>query len=236
VSAAEAAFGLCRRDVNPRRYVFRVLTKVALAGVHDSQAYIGARVGIIGLGVIGQLTAQLFRMTGAERVYGVDPSDLRRGWATKTAAATVLDPEQVDAAREIKRDGGGLDVVVEASGTAEGLNTAIRCVAIGGRVVTVSTYNGQAVAVNLGEEYHRNQVELVSSMSVNGCPHRGYPLWDIPRLLNTARDLLDSGRLQPEALITDTVRFEELPAFYAELQSAPAEHMAIVISYDGADQ
>jgi threonine dehydrogenase-like Zn-dependent dehydrogenase len=220
--------------VDPRRYVFRVLAKVALAGVHDAQPFLWARVGVIGLGVVGQLTAWLFRMAGAERVYGVDPSELRRGWAAKVAAVTVLDPRRVDAAREIKQACGGLDVVVEASGSSEGLSTAIRCAGIGGRVVTVSTYNGPASALNLGEEYHRNRVDLVSSMSVNGCPHRGYPLWDIPRLLNTTREMLDSGRLEPETLITHTVPFDDLPAVYAELRASAGERMATLITYGGS--
>jgi 2-desacetyl-2-hydroxyethyl bacteriochlorophyllide A dehydrogenase len=234
VSGAEASFGLCRPTVVPQRYVFRVLAKVALAGVHDAQPYLGARVGVVGLGVVGQLTAMLLRMAGASAVYGIDPSRCRQSWAIKLADAIVIDPYQADPARAIKEAGGGLDAVIEASGTSEGLNTAIRCAAIGGRVVTVSTYNGPACAVNLGEEYHRNRIELISSMSVNGCPHRGYPIWDIPRLLATTREILDNGRLEPETLITHTVPFENLPHAYAELQASSTERMGTLITYEGA--
>lgn len=118
------------------------------------------------------------------------------------------------------------------SGTYDGLSTAIRSVGVGGRVITVSTYTGSPEVLNLGEEYHRNQVELVSSMSVNGCPHRGYPQWDTIRLLETTRHILDSGLVRPERLITDVVPFAQLPSLYDELANGGGSNrLGIVISY-----
>jgi threonine dehydrogenase-like Zn-dependent dehydrogenase len=112
----------------------------------------------------------------------------------------------------------------------------MRCVKVGGRVVTVSTYHGDPIALDLGEEYHRNRVDLVSSMSVNDCPHRGFPAWDSARLLSTARQMLDTGALTPERLITDVVPFTDLPGVYDELLAGTTERMGILVSYEGASQ
>lgn len=229
-SASEALAGLCRHDVDPRRYAFRVLAKVALAGVHDAHPYLGATAVVIGLGVIGQITVDLLQISGAARIFAVDPNRARHPHV-RAERAEVLDGD-VDPSVIIKRAAAGVDIAIETSGAYEGLATALRCVSVGGRVVSVSTYSGPATALRLGREYHRNRVELISSMSVNDCPHRGYPAWSIPRLIATARNLLDDGVIAPERLISRTVPFAQLPDLYADLLSGRGEEMAILITYD----
>lgn len=230
VGEDEAELGACSNDVDPRRYTFRVLAKVALAGVHDAQPYLGATAAVIGLGVVGQLTAEMLMVAGALKVYGVDPSEERRKIAADRGIVPI-DPGGRDAAAEIKRSERrkGVDFAIETSGTYDGLQTAIRSVNVGGRVVTVSTYAGGGT-IELGEEYHRNRVELLSSMSVNGCPHRGSPVWDTSRLMTTTRELLDRGTIAPERLVTRIVRFDDMPAFYRGLGTDLAD-VAVLIEY-----
>lgn len=231
ISASEALAGLCREDVDPRRYGFRVLAKVALAGVHDAHPYLGATAAVIGLGIIGQITVELLRISGAARIFAVDPNKARHRHV-RTENAEILDGD-LDPSVIIKQaTAGGVDTAIETSGTYEGLATALRCVSVGGRVVSVSTYSGPATALRLGGEYHRNRVDLISSMSVNDCPHRGYPAWSISRLLETARNLLDDGAIAPEQLISRTVPFAQLPDLYRDLLSGRGEEMAILITYD----
>jgi threonine dehydrogenase-like Zn-dependent dehydrogenase len=235
VPEEEAWFGLCRDDVDPCRYAFRVLTKVALAGVHDAHPFLGGSAAVVGLGIIGQITVDLLQLAGLARIYAIDPSEARRSGMIAPNASPI-DPAQGDPALAVKQASGSVDVAIEASGSYAGLSTAIRCVGVGGRVVTVSTYGGVATALHLGEEYHRNRIELVSSMSVNNCPHRGFPVWDIPRLLATAKQMLDSGVLTPERLVSDVVPFADLPAVYDELLGGEAERMAILVFYAGASK
>ena len=69
-----------------------------------------------------------------------------------------------------------------------------------GRVVTVGFYQGGAPELRLGEEWHHNRLELVSSMGAWGAPHRAYPAWDRPRVMRTVVDLLASGAVRVDAL------------------------------------
>lgn len=234
VPECEAESGLCSRDVDPRRYTFRVLTKVALAGVHDAHPYLGSVAVVVGLGVVGQLTLDLLKLNGASKVYAIDLSPRRRR-AAEARGAIAIDPSNCDVAAEIKKaeSGKGADFAIETSASQAGLRTALRSVAVGGRVVTVSTYPTGGVTLDLGEEYHRNRIEVVSSMSVNECPHRGAPIWDIARLLKTTRDILDRGDIEPEQLITRTVPFEEVPRFYKEMMGNFSD-VATLITYQGA--
>jgi hypothetical protein len=49
-------------------------------------------------------------------------------------------------------------------------------------------------------------------MTVNGCPQRGHPRWDLRRLDATARKLITGGTVQTEGLITNRVPFAQAAA------------------------
>lgn len=233
VPESEAVRGLCAPGVDPRRYIFRVLAKVALAAVHDARPYIGATALVTGLGVVGQLATQLLKANGVTRIFATDICEKRREVAA-SQGIEVIDPATTNVAEFIKMNsqGSGVDFAIEASTNFNALNDCIRAVSVGGRVVTLSTYTGQANALNLGEEYHRNRVELISSMSVNECPHRGYPQWSAERLIDTTRQLLDAGIIEPEkSLLTKEVNFTDVPSLYAELCQGKSDDVGIAIKY-----
>ena len=53
--------------------------------------------------------------------------------------------------------------------------------------------------VRLGEEWHHNRLDMVSSMGAWGAPHRAYPAWDRPRVMQTVVDLLAVGAVRVDA-------------------------------------
>lgn len=208
------------------------MAKVALAGVHDAHPYIGSSAVVVGLGVIGQLIIDLLLYSGVNEIYGIDLVKMRRKYV-ESKGVVGIDPSQEDVALKIKKNTKqcGVDVAIEVSGSGDGLNTAIRSVCVGGRVVTISTYTESASALNLGEEYHRNRIDLVSSMSVNNCHHRGVPLWDSKRLSITTQEFLSKVVLHPEKLISEEVSFDDLPDFYQHLINGASDHLAILVTY-----
>src|SRR3989304_5984108 len=92
---ADAAWAAARRlpaGRDPRLGVFSHIGAVALNGVHDARLRIGDTVAVFGLGVPGQIVAQLAARSGA-RVIGVEPIAARRRLALELGAVEVaLDP------------------------------------------------------------------------------------------------------------------------------------------------
>ena len=216
-----------------RRALFVSLTAVALQAVHDAQIKLGDVVVVSGLGAIGLLTVQLARLSGADTVIALDPSSDRRTLAGEYGAVT-LDPLASDApGADVKRrnDKRGADVAIETSGVAAGLHNAIASVGIGGRVVSVGYYQGDATGLRLGEEWHHNRPTMLSSMGVWGCPHRDHPAWQRKRMADTSVKLLFSGALDTTAMLSRIAPFASAPAEYERLCESPTSAIKVALAF-----
>lgn len=130
--------------------------------------------------------------------------------------------------------GRGVDTAIETSGTASGLHAAIASVTVGGRVVSVGFYQGDAVGLRLGEEWHHNRPTMVSSMGVWGCPHRDHPAWDRQRLTDTVVDLVCGGGLETTPLISRIVPFDDAVTAY-RLIDERRDLLRIGLAYPGSE-
>ncbi len=224
---------------DPRTGLFVSLGSVALQAIHDARIKVGDAVVVSGLGVIGLLVVQLARRSGADPVIALDPLEGRRQTAEALGATLTLDPTSDPAAGAmIKRANGGhgADVAIETSGVAAGLHTAIASVAVGGRVVSVGFYQGDAIGLRLGEEWHHNRPTMVSSMGVWGCPHRDYPAWGRQRLTDTVvRLLYGDDALDTASLLSSVVGFDDAEAAYRAIDEDGGELLKVGLAYPGAE-
>jgi threonine dehydrogenase-like Zn-dependent dehydrogenase len=145
----------------------------------------------------------------------------------------VIDPSQQDPAEVFKCSSGRQppDVIIEASGSYHGLQGALRAAPMCGTVVTLGYYQGQATPVNLGEEWHVNRLTLVSSMGVWGCPSRYYPGWDRRRVSRTALDLLASGQVRVDGMITHRYPYARMPEAFRLIDEHPEQVIKVLLTY-----
>jgi threonine dehydrogenase-like Zn-dependent dehydrogenase len=217
--------------------LFISLGSVALQAIHDARIKVGDRVFVSGLGVIGLLTAQLALCNGASVVVVSDPIAKRRELAATFGAVVAIDPREAEkkggVALEIKRAYGstGADVAIETSGSYTALHAAVAAVGVGGRVVSVGFYQGDGIGLRLGEEWHHNRPDLISSMGVWGCPHRDYPLWDRQRLTDHVRDLLYSDQIKTAALLTHRMAFASAQEAYTLIDTNAQDVLKVALVY-----
>lgn len=123
-----------------------------MSGVRDANVRVGDFVVVVGLGAIGQIAIQLAKKAGASIVIGVDPIAHRCDIARRHGADHCLDPIGTDVGLEIKKLTGkqGADVIIETSGFADALQSALRGLAYGGTISYVAFAKPFAEGFNLG--------------------------------------------------------------------------------------
>jgi len=219
-------------SADPRIGIFSQIGAIALNVVLDADIHVGETVAVFGLGVPGQIAAQLARLNGGT-VIAVDGISTRRDVASRLGADVVLDPADGGVAERIRdlTDGRGADVCLEVTGNYHALHEAIRAVAYSSRVCVAGFMQGEGVGLRLGEEFHHNRVAVIASQISGVAPalqHR----WDGYRLASTAMDLAVTGRLALVDLISHTLPLAEAATAFRMLDEHPEQALQVVLNFE----
>lgn len=210
--------------------IFLANLETAINCILDAGINLGEDVAVFGQGVVGLLITQLVRRSGAGKIFTVDKIEHRRNLSLRLGADVAFDPMADDVPQAIREntEGRGADVIVEASGSPEALNEAIKVVAFQGTVVVVSWYGIKPVALSLGEEFHRNRIRIKSSQ-VSYIDPALTPRWSAKRRMSLALKLLP--QLNLEGLISHIYPFEEAPKAYEKIDKNPEEVLQVILKY-----
>jgi L-iditol 2-dehydrogenase len=112
---------------------------IAVHAVGLAPLVLGDNALVVGAGPIGLMSVQVLKVAGCNEVIAVDVDDERLALAQKLGATTTLNPKTVDVPAEVREltSGRGVDVVIEAVGTAATVDSAIANVRKGGWVILV---------------------------------------------------------------------------------------------------
>ena len=218
--------------LDPILAIYSHLGPIALNGILDANIHVGETVAIFGLGVVGQVIAQLARLSGA-CVFGVDLIEKRLALAQGLGAIERgFNPMEASPAERIKdlTNGRGADVTIEVTGSAKALHEAIRATAYSARVVALGFFQGETQGLLLGEEFHHNRIQLVCSQISNVDPALSYR-WDRIRLIHTIMDLQARGALQLRPVITHILPFRQAAQGFQILDETPDQALQIVLDF-----
>jgi 2-desacetyl-2-hydroxyethyl bacteriochlorophyllide A dehydrogenase len=221
--------------VEPLAATFARVGAVALNAVLAADIHLGELVAVFGQGVLGLLVTRLATLSGAG-VVAVDTVGGRLRRAVEFGARGTVDASLGAVAEHIRKWAGlragyqGADVAIEMSGTYPALHEAIRTVGIGGRVVAAGFYQGDGTGLRLGEEFHHNRVNLVSSQ-ISGVPPQLALRWDEDRLQRTFLRQIGDGALDAAALVSHVVPVRRAAEAYELLDQRPADALQVVLEF-----
>lgn len=175
-------------------------------------------VAVVGLGAVGLSAILGARAAGAERIFAVDVLDTKLATASSLGASDVLLADEQTSVRVTNETGGGVDHAIEASGTPEGFDLAMRLVRRGGTVTTLGL-PGPGVSHDL---------EL-APLVAKGVTIRGSYLGscvtsrDVPRFI----DLYREGRFPADALVSHHIALDDINAALDRLADGEALRQVI---------
>ncbi|MES1169614.1 MAG: zinc-binding alcohol dehydrogenase, partial [Leifsonia sp.] len=139
--------------VPARRAVLAGAVETAINVLWDARPALGDRVTVIGAGMIGCSVARLAGAIPGVEVQLVDVDDAKRPVAELLGVGFAA-PELAEPDR---------DIVIEASGTQEGLRRALELAATDGPVIVASWFGSREVTLELGADFHARRLSIVSS-------------------------------------------------------------------------
>ncbi|MDX6649215.1 MAG: hypothetical protein QOJ97_1166 [Solirubrobacteraceae bacterium] len=162
----------------------------------------GESVVVLGLGPVGLCAVQAARHAGAETVLAVDAVDERLEMA-RTFGAIPVHLTEEDPRAEIKAhtEGRGADVGIEAVGTPQALDMAIRLTRRAGRLAVIGVH-GQPCEVHMGLLWNKS-LTVTTGLS-NVLAH-----------FDEVLGLLAAGELDPGPLVQRHMNLSEAEEAYA---------------------
>jgi 2-desacetyl-2-hydroxyethyl bacteriochlorophyllide A dehydrogenase len=197
-------------DMDPRVATLLPLVETALQLSRDVGSVEGEQVIVVGLGVVGLLTAALLARGGAH-VIASEPLQWRRDAALPFGVTAVAPVDLADIV-QAKTGGHGARVLIEASGNPAVLGSSLRLLAHEGVALVASWYGTKPVPLPLGAEFHRRRLTIRSSQ-VSTIPADQRPDWTIIKRRQAARALLDE--LPLPVLATHTFAFDDAAQAFA---------------------
>lgn len=188
------------------RAVLAANMETALNALWDAELRAGDRVAVVGAGVVGCLIAYLAARTPGCEVTLVDIDSHKSAVAEALGARFALP----DAAPH------DCDLVLHASGSQQGLVSALSLAGLEARVIEVSWYGDTLVALPLGAGFHARRLTLRSSQ-VGRLPASQAARWSHRRRLALALSLLTDPVL--DVLLGSLYPFAEAPRALHEVLS-----------------
>ncbi len=226
----------------PRHAAFGTVGSIALQGVRRGESQLGEVALVIGLGLIGQLVAQLLTASGV-RVVGVDPDPERCELAARLGAVACGDPAApaVEAAVAELTGGHGVDqVYLAAGGTGnQPVELAARLCRDRGRVVDIgkcrldlpwNAYYEKELDVRFSRSYGPGRYDPEYELEGRDYPI-GYVRWTERRNLACFLDLVARGRVDVEPLISHVADFDEAVETYRRLKDGDLKAVAVLFRY-----
>jgi predicted dehydrogenase/threonine dehydrogenase-like Zn-dependent dehydrogenase len=221
------------------------LGAIALQGVRRANPTLGETIVVLGLGLLGQLTAQLLRVNGC-RVIGADPDPNRVRMAVENDLDFGVTFEEDLVERVYKlTDGFGADaaIITAASSGNEVVSTAMQACRKKGRVVLVGD-------VGLGlnrEDLYKKELDFLVSCSYGPGRYdpayeeggQDYPLpyvrWTENRNMEEYLRLLGEGKISLANFRPQTFQIDHAEEAYTQLKNGTQKPLLALLAYPSSE-
>ncbi|MHA1156682.1 MAG: zinc-dependent alcohol dehydrogenase, partial [Candidatus Heimdallarchaeota archaeon] len=177
----------------------------------------GLNVIVLGAGPIGNLTAQTAKALGAKSVLITDVSDYRLELAKKVGVDHTINPSKQNLSEEIVKAFGPdkADVIIECVGNKQTIDDAIQNARKGTDIIIVGVF-GEKPVIDMAA-VQNNELRLI-----------GMLMYQTKEYLQ-AIELVNSGKIQLEPLMTKHFKFDDYNQAYQYISEMKDKVMKVFI-------
>jgi predicted dehydrogenase/threonine dehydrogenase-like Zn-dependent dehydrogenase len=218
------------------------LGAIALQGVRRAQPTLGETFVVVGLGILGQMTAQMLSANGC-RVIGVDLDAARIRQAMANGMDLGCDPSQENYIERVLKhtDGLGADGVIVTAATESNqvISDAMQCCRKKGRVVLVGD-----VGLNLNRaDFYKKELDFLISASYGPGRYdpfyeeggQDYPIayvrWTENRNMQAYLELLAKGKVRLESFHRQPYTIDKAREAYEALKGEGEKPLMVLLEY-----
>jgi polar amino acid transport system substrate-binding protein len=231
-------------ETDLQQAAYNTMGAIAMQGVRQADLRLGETCAVIGLGLLGQLTALLLRASGI-RTVGIDIDPAMVKIAGDHCLDLALHRNNTGIEDKILQfsDGMGCDCVIiaAASSSLDPINFAGAISRKRGTIVVLG-----AVPTGFDREPHFYKKELQVKMSCSYGPGRYDPIyeekgldyppayvrWTENRNMQAFQELIYAKKIDISYLTTHTFKLDEAPAAYDMMMAKSEPFIGILIEYD----
>ena len=222
------------KEAEGEKLVLARMAGISFSAVNSSTLHLGDTVLVIGMGLVGNLAAQLFQMAGAD-VMATDLSDFRLERARACGIRHTVNSGNSDLKTVVKdwTGGKGAHVVVEAVGHSELIRDAVMLTRPRGQVILLGSPRAR-VSFNMTPMLLRIHSEAIRLIGAN---EWNWPMRETPRVRSmaenyryTVKQILE-GRLMAAPLITHVVSPADCQEVYQGLTQQKDQYLGVVFDW-----
>ena len=215
---------------------FARLINVALTPFCHIDAKIAGSCLVVGLGLVGNLAAQVANLRGV-RTVGVDPDPTRRQRAKDAGIEHTIDANAPDVVAQVQAltDGKGAMLTINATGIASTFPMSLKATASGGELSTLGAARGHG-GMDIGEflnEVQSRHITIRGGWEIM-IPRNPIPAARVPSTeenLRLALRWLVEDKIKVDPLWTHRIKPEEMPAAYIALAKSDPAYLGVTVDW-----
>jgi 2-desacetyl-2-hydroxyethyl bacteriochlorophyllide A dehydrogenase len=210
------------------------LANTTQVGVRRADLKLGETVGIVGLGILGQLVVQYLWLSGARRIVVIDPVQSRLELAKDHGATHMLAMDASRARQEIAAitDGRMLDAAFDITGHPAVLAPCTQLVRKLGRVILLGDTPNPSQQ-HLGPSVVSHSIAILGIHGTMSPEHpSAFNPWIRSEIIALFFDYLLQGRMRVADLVTSRHSPTNAPSVYASLAQDRSAQVGVIFDWN----
>lgn len=202
---------------------------MAQLAVRRAELKLGDSVGVLGLGVIGQLIIQYLKNMGLKHIVAIGQNEKRLALAKQAGATEIIhrDDKCRNAVRMVT-NGQNLDTVFDVTGHPSTLSFGNHLVKRLGQIILVGDHANPS-------EQSVGPLVIDKSISIHGIHAHmavtGFMGWDMSSMSELYYRFLADGRLDIDPFISHRIRPDQISDMYKRLEQDRSDAIGVLIDW-----